>query len=273
MLDFLKDFSMGQYVPGESYIHHLDSRMKIVLVMIFIVNVFITSNLATMAALFLFVLLLVQLAGLRIVYFFRGIRAVFFLLIVVAGLNLFFISDGTTVFSCGILHITDRGIYQTALVTGRILLLVIATTLLTLTTSPVDLTYALEKILKPAALCGFPAHDFALMTTIALRFIPILSRELDKIIKAQIARGIDFRKGRIRARLGKISALLLPLFFNSFKRADELALAMEVRCYTGGEGRTSLREYRLTGKDFAALLLFLGLITASRMDLILRFMP
>ncbi|MDD2715866.1 MAG: energy-coupling factor transporter transmembrane component T [Candidatus Wallbacteria bacterium] len=272
MLSYLRDFSLGQYIPGNSYLHHLDARMKVILMFIFIANVFVVKTIFLYLLLFLFISDLILLARLRFYHFIRGLRAVLFLVIFVTLMNLLFITDGKVIFSFWILKITDQGLSQTLIVISRLLLLVMTTTLLTLTTSPVDLTYALEKLGKPLKKIGFPVHEFALMTTIALRFIPILARELDKIIKAQIARGINFGKGNFIVRLRKVSSLLLPLFFNSFKRADELSLAMEVRCYTGGEGRTSLREYRLKTIDFAALLLFVSLFVSCKLGLLIIWM-
>lgn len=269
MIGFLKDFSLGQYVPGNSQIHRMDARMKIVLSFLFIVNVFMVKNLTVLLMLFLFILFLVLLARLKFFFFLKGLRAIVFLLVIVAFFNLFFIRDGSVIYEYGVIRITDKGMEQTARNVGRLMLLVMSTTLLTLTTSPVDLTYGLEKILGPLSRVGFPVHEFALMMTISLRFIPILARELDKIIKAQTARGIDLSKGSLPSRLRKISSLLLPLFFNSFRRADDLALAMEVRCYTGGEGRTSFREYSLKAREFLALAIFCSMLLATRADLVI----
>jgi len=185
--------------------------------------------------------------------------------------NIFFIDEGKVIIDFEWFSITDIALIRTSVVLSRLIILVMATSLITLTTSPVDLTYALEKLLSPTKIIGFPVHEFSLMMTISLRFIPILGRELDKIIKAQLARGIDPSKGSLKKRAEKISSMLIPLFFNAFKRADELALAMDVRCYTGGDGRTSFREYKINKKDIFSFILILSLLIACRADIILRF--
>lgn len=270
MLDILRDFSMGQYVPGDSILHRLDPRVKIICLMIFALNIFCISDNFIYFLFLLLILDLIMLAGLKVIHFLRGLRAVLFLLVVLGLMNLFFTAGGTPVFSWKFITVTDLGISRTLTVIFRIGILVMSTTLLTLTTSPVDFTYALEKLLKPSEKLGFPVHEFALMVTISLRFIPVLTRELDRIIKAQMARGISFRKGSFRSRMKKTALLLLPLFINSFKRADELSLAMEVRCYTGGDGRSSMKEYHLGLLDVLSPFLFIILLLGSRLDLFVK---
>lgn len=258
-----KNFSLGQYVPGNSIVHKLDSRMKFIVLFMFMINLFIIKDVKWFFIIGLFLLDIILLTRINILFFIKSLKAILFFILMVVFFNIFFIKEGTVAFTFMGIELTDVAIEQTSIVLLRLILLVLASSVLTLTTSPVDITYSLEKLLKPLKIIGFPVHEFALMVTISLRFIPILGREMEKIIKAQIARGIDFRKGNLKQRLEKLSAILLPLFFNSFKRADELAIAMEIRCYTGGEGRTTLREYKIKIIDFFAFLVFLFFLIIS----------
>lgn len=270
MLDMFRDFSLGQYIHGDSILHHLDGRIKLISLSIIILTIFMIKYPLHYLLLFIFIFILVILSGLKFSYFMKSLKAIAFLLIAVSLFNLFFIKEGKVLIHLLWFSITDKALLQTSIVLSRLILLIMSSSLVTLTTSPVDLTYAIEKLLTPFKKVGFPAHEFSLMMTISLRFIPILGRELDKIIKAHLARGINPSKGSLKSRAEKISSMLLPLFFNAFKRADDLALAMDVRCYTGGEGRTSLREYKISLKDFIALILCIFFLLACRLDLLLK---
>ncbi len=197
----------------------------------------------------------IGLSGIRLSVFLRGLRPILFIVLFTAVLNLFFTQGGTSLFSLGIFHITDMGLRQAVLMMLRITMLLLSTLLLTYTTSPLMLTDALDRLMSPLKLIKVPVHDFTMIMSIALRFIPTLIQETDKIISAQKARGADFESGNLFRRAKSLIPILIPLFISAFRRAEDLATAMDARCYRGGEGRTRLRQPKLLVRDFCLLFL------------------
>ncbi|MBQ1935919.1 MAG: energy-coupling factor transporter transmembrane protein EcfT [Clostridia bacterium] len=254
----IKDITLGQYFPGDSLLHRLDPRCKLILAVLYMVFLFMTQNPWVYLGLGLLLALFVLVSKIPVGFFLRGLKPVAFLIAFTAVFNLFFGSANAehVYFSWGIIRITDAGIRQALLMAVRILLLVSATSLLTFTTTPILLTDALERLLSPLKKLGVPVYEFAMMMTIALRFIPTLIEEVDKIIKAQAARGADFDSGNLLQRAKSFVPVLVPLFISAFRRADDLATAMESRCYHGGEGRTRLRELRFARRDIVAFVFF-----------------
>ncbi|HHT70500.1 MAG: energy-coupling factor transporter transmembrane component T [bacterium] len=262
----LKDITLGQYVPGDSLLHRLDPRSKIIGSMLYIVALFLLKSPAGYAVMTVFTAALVLLSALPLGYVLRGVRPVFYIVLFTLVLN-FFLTPGQVVWKLGPLKATAEGIRLGIFMGWRLLLLVLTTSLLTLTSSPIALTDGIEYLLRPFKRLGVPAHELAMMMTIALRFIPTLLEETDKIMKAQMARGADFETGNIIQRARGMIPLLVPLFVSAFRRADELATAMEARCYRGGEGRTRLKELQFAGRDWVALaasVLLLALGVADR---------
>ena len=262
----LKDITIGQYVPGNSAIHRLDPRVKLVISLAFIILVFFIKSYVGYLIAALFLAGAVLLSRLSFRYLIRGIKPLLFIIVLTFVLNLF-LSPGETVwFQWWILKFTQEGLIQATYLAVRLIMLVLATSLLTLTTSPMALTDGLERLMSPLARIGFPAHELAMMMTIALRFIPTLLEETDKIMKAQMARGADFESGNLLARAKSLVPLLVPLFVSAFRRADELARAMEARCYRGGAGRTRMKVMRMGALDVRAAVIFLALTTLILLD-------
>ncbi|NPV54035.1 MAG: energy-coupling factor transporter transmembrane protein EcfT [Firmicutes bacterium] len=249
------NITIGQHIPGDSIVHRLDPRTKILLTLAVVVGIFFVEELWGYVLFFLFVGSVVALSRIPPGYIVRGLRPLIIILVLTFLLHLF-MNPGRELFELGPLIATYAGAYKGVLMVGRLVLLVVATSMLTLTTSPIQLTDGMEAILRPARRVGVPAHELAMMMTIALRFIPTLLEETDKIMKAQMARGADFESGNVFQRARSLVPLLVPLFVIAFRRADELAIAMEARCYRGGEGRTRMRQLKATLNDYVA-----GLVT------------
>ena len=259
----LSNITMGQYYPTDSIVHRLDPRVKILLTIAFIVGIFLVHSLWGYALALVFVYFMACLSHVPFKMLMRGLRPLRFILVLTFVLNLFFSGEGTILWQWSFITITHEGLSRAVHYCLRLLFLVIGTSLLTLTTSPVSLSDGLELLLSPLKIIHFPAHELAMMMTIALRFIPTLLEEADKIMKAQMARGADFESGNLLARAKAMVPLLVPLFVSAFRRAGDLAMAMESRCYRGGEGRTRLRVLKLTRADLYASLImaaFVGLI-------------
>ena len=253
----LGNITIGQYVGGDSFLHRTDPRTKIIAAIITMAAIFIMADIISyivFAAVLLFVILICRIP---VKYTLRGLRPIFFLILFTVVINLFTIK-GIVVLDLGFASITEEGIYTAVRLALRLILLVISASMLTLTTTPINLTDGIERLLMPLSRLGFPGHEIALMMTIALRFIPTLVEETDKIMKAQKSRGADFESGNLIKRAKSFLPVLVPLFVNSFKRADDLAVAMEARGYRGGKGRTRLKELHFTFTDlrFAFSLLF-----------------
>ncbi len=256
----LKDITMGQYYPGDSFVHRLDPRMKIVLTVMMIVAVFMVHSLVGYALVLAFVYWITKLATIPFKLLMKGIKPLRFILILTFLLNLLFSNGETVWWQWSFITITQEGLTQAIHYSLRLMFLVVGTSLLTLTTSPVSLADGLELLLSPLKKVHFPAHELAMMMTIALRFIPTLLEEADKIMKAQMARGADFESGNLFARAKAMVPLLVPLFVSAFRRAGDLAMAMEARCYHGGENRTRLRVLKITKNDWLAFGVMCGLI-------------
>ena len=245
----LKDITLGQYLPGNTVVHRLDPRTKILLTVLYIAMIFCVSSPVWYVLPLCYVILAARLAGLSFRQLLKSIKPLRFLLILTFVLNLFF-SSGTTIWlQWKFITITREGVLLAVHFSMRLIFLVVGTSVLTLTTSPVALSDGIELLLRPLRVVHFPAHELAMMMTIALRFIPTLIEETDKIMKAQMARGADFESGNLIKRAKAMIPLLVPLFVSAFRRAGELAMAMEARCYHGGEGRTRLRVLRFTRED------------------------
>ena len=245
----LSDITLGQYFPGNSVIHRMDPRMKLILTIVYIVGVFLVGNLPGYAIALAFLYLIVRLSGIKFSYLVKGVKPLRFIILFTFILNLFFVQGETPLVSLGFFTLTLEAVENAVFFALRLVFLVMGTSVLTLTTSPVRLTDGLERLLHPLQKFHFPSHELAMMMTIALRFIPTLLEETDKIKKAQMARGADFESGNLLDRAKAMIPLLVPLFVSAFKRANDLAMAMEARCYRGGDHRTRLRELKYTKLD------------------------
>ncbi len=258
----LRDITVGQYYPSNSVIHQLDPRLKILGTFLYILMLFICGDLISYAISATFLAILIFLAKIPLRYIFRGLRAIFFVLLLSVGLNLFF-TEGRVIFRFYFLKITYEGLMKTLILGIRLVFIIIASSLLTLTTTPTNLTDGLERSLHFLHYIKVPVHDIAMMMSIALRFIPILMEETNKIMKAQTARGADFETGGIVRRVRAMIPILVPLFISAFRRANDLAVAMDARCYRGEAGRTKMRPLKYSGKDYGGylvLILFLGIL-------------
>ena len=254
----LKDITLGQYFPGNSLLHRFDPRSKILFTVLFIAAIFLCKGLVSYGITLLILLMMIGISKVQPRVFLKGMKPVVFIVVCTAILNLFYTS-GTVLWSWGILKITEEGIWKAGFMVLRILMLIACTLLLTYTTSPILLTDGLEKLLRPLKKLHFPVHELSMMMSIALRFIPTLIQETDKIISAQKARGSDFDSGNLIQKAKALIPILIPLFISSFRRAEELAIAMECRCYHGDEGRTSLRQLRYAGRDYGLIVFSIAL--------------
>lgn len=262
----IRDITLGQYYPEQSVIHRLDARTKILGTLLYIIEVFLVNSFAGFGLVILALGILIGISRVPVRFIFKGLKAVVFIILLTFVLNLFMF-DGTVLWHWKFLTITYEGLYRSCFMALRLILLIIGTSMLTLTTKPMELTDGLEKLLKPFNRLGLPSHEIALMMSIALRFIPTLLEETDKIMKAQQARGADFESGNLIQRVKNMIPILIPLFVGSFRIAQDLALAMEARCYHGGVGRTRMKEIVFSRRDGVAgvlLAVFLGIVIASR---------
>ncbi|MBZ5751404.1 energy-coupling factor transporter transmembrane component T family protein [Metabacillus rhizolycopersici] len=250
---------IGKYVPGHSLIHKMDSRAKLVMIFAFVFIVFLANNLLTYLVLGLFTLLIVLLTKLPVRFLLKGLRPILWIILFTFILHLIVTKEGDILFDLGFFRIYEEGLKQGIYISLRFLYLILMTTILTLTTTPIEITDGMESLLSPFKKLGLPVHELALMMSISLRFIPTLMEETDKIAKAQMARGADFTSGPIKDRLKAVVPLLVPLFISAFKRAEELATAMEARGYQGGEGRTKLRQLKWKTLDTSVLTLLVAL--------------
>lgn len=257
----LKDVTLGQFFPGNSLIHRLDPRAKLALVMLFVVALFTAKGLLGYGLVFLWLAYAVLTSRISLKIFFRGMKPLVFILVFTVALNALYI-PGTPIFSWWIITVTREGLITGAYMLARIMMLVSGTFLLTYTTSPIMLTDALERVLGPLKKIKVPVHELAMMMTIALRFIPTLIEETQKIMSAQQARGADFESTNLIKRVKALIPLLVPLFVSAFQRAEDLAVAMECRCYNGGVGRTRLRVLHMEAIDYAALTVTIALLAA-----------
>jgi len=250
----LKNITIGQHYPIESKIHDLDPRVKISITFIYIISLFLINKFYAYFLVFLFLAIVIGLSKVPFKMIIRGLKPILIIIAITFLINLF-MTPGEILYQIGFLDITREGLRQAGFMALRLILLIIGTSMLTLTTSPILLTDGIESLLNPYKKIGLPAHELAMMMTIALRFIPTLMEETEKIMKAQKARGADFESGNIVRRAKSLVPLLVPLFVSAFRRADELAMAMEARCYRGGEHRTRMRKLMMVRADYVAILI------------------
>ncbi len=258
----LRDITLGQYYRTESVIHRLDPRVKIVGTFSFIISLFLVKNFIGYAIAGLFLVICIKLSNVPPKFIFRGMKAIFFLLLITMVFNLF-LTPGEAIFSFWKFQITKEGIKLAAMMGIRLVFLITGSSLMTLTTTPNNLTDGLENLLNPLKKIRVPVHEISMMMSIALRFIPILMEETDKIMKAQMARGADFESGSLIQRAKSLIPLLVPLFISAFRRANDLAMAMEARCYRGGEGRTKMKPLIYKKRDaigYLVIVLFVALV-------------
>ncbi|QSQ09000.1 Energy-coupling factor transporter transmembrane protein EcfT [Koleobacter methoxysyntrophicus] len=268
----LKNITIGQYIPGESAIHRMDPRSKIIITLIYIVLLFLIKDFYGYLFLSTFVILPVLISGIPARFIFKGLKPLLVIILITMSFNIF-LTGGEVIYQLGPFNITKEGIRMAVFIALRLIFLITGTSLLTLTTSPIALTDGIEFLLNPFKRIGVPAHELAMMMTIALRFIPTLLDETEKIMKAQMARGADFESGNLLSRAKNLVPLLVPLFISAFRRADELAMAMEARCYRGGENRTRMKQLKITGIDYAAYMFTVAVgtyILFSRFGILLR---
>ncbi len=263
----LKDITLGQYFPMDSVVHRMDARYKIIITMVFLVMLFWGQHLTSLLAGLLFVAVATICSKIPPKMLLKSIKPIVPVLVITGVLNLFLLSGGKVLWEWKFIKLTEQGVQTSVFMLVRICLLIAGTSLLTYTTSPIVLTDAIESLLSPLKKLKMPVHELAMMMTIALRFIPTLIEETDKIMAAQKARGADMESGSLIQRAQALVPILIPLFVSAFRRAEELALAMECRCYHGGEGRTRLRQLKSGLRDYVALgltlLLFAAVITLN----------
>ncbi|WP_156291739.1 energy-coupling factor transporter transmembrane component T family protein [Oceanobacillus salinisoli] len=251
---------IGQYVPGDSLVHRLDPRTKITIIFFYVFIVFFANNLPSYGILILFALSSMLTSRVPIRFIMKGLTPVWFLIIFTFILHLFVTKEGNVIFNFWIFEFYSGGVIQGIAISTRFFLLILVTSLLTLTTTPIEITDAIEDMLRPLNKIKFPVHELALMMSISLRFIPTLMQETEKISRAQASRGVDFRTGPVKERIKAVVPLLVPLFVSAFKRAEELAMAMEARGYQGGEGRSKLRELKIEKIDIFVYFIFVLVI-------------
>ena len=257
----LKDITLGQYFPGNSILHRLDPRTKILLTAMYIVALFLARQLVGYGIMMVVLASAIAVSKVKLKTIFRGLKPIMIIIIITAFLNLFW-TPGQTIWKWGFLNLTVEGIWSAIFMVLRISMLILCTFLLTYTTSPILLTDGLENLMGPLKKIHVPVHELSMMMSIALRFIPTLIEETDKIMSAQKARGADFDTGGLMDKAKALIPLLVPLFISAFRRADELAIAMECRCYHGGEGRTRLRQLKYRKSDVAFLVCGLAVCVA-----------
>ena len=258
----LKDITLGQYFPGNSVIHRLDPRTKLIMLVVYIVALFMATGWVAYGVLFAALVWVIKISTIPVKSIVKGMKPLVMILIFTGLLNLFFTQEGTLLVDFWIIKIYSGGLSRAAMMVVRILMLITCTFLLTYTTSPIALTDGLEALMNPLKKVGVPVHELSMMMCIALRFIPTLIEETDKIMCAQKARGADFENGSLIDRAKALIPILVPLFISAFRRADELATAMECRCYQGGEGRTKMKLLRYHREDFVSFGIGAALVAA-----------
>lgn len=248
----IRDITIGQYYPANSKLHRLDPRVKIVCTLLFLISLFCFQNIWGYVVATIFLASIIRISKVPFKFIVKGLRPVIMLLMITVLFNLFLTKTGTIIFEIWILKITDEGLRTAGFMTVRLIYLILGSSLMTFTTTPNALTDGIEKLLWPLRKIKLPVHEIAMMMSIALRFIPILLEETDKIMKAQIARGADLESGNIIQKAKAMIPILVPLFVSAFRRATDLAMAMEARCYRGGEGRTKMKPLVYQKKDYIA---------------------
>lgn len=263
----IRDITIGQYYPTDSILHRLDPRVKLVGTLMFIVSLFLFRSFFGYIAVTIFLFTVIKLSKVPFRFIVRGLKAILILLLFTVFFNLF-LTPGEPIFKLGFIKVSLEGLKSAGFMAIRLTYLIIGSSLMTFTTTPNQLTDGLEKLLRPLRRIKVPVHEIAMMMSIALRFIPILLEETDKIMKAQMARGADFDNGSLMKRAKSLIPLLVPLFVSAFRRANDLAMAMEARCYRGGDGRTKMKPLKYKRIDFlgyGCLLLYLAAVIGSRM--------
>ena len=262
----LRDITLGQYYPADSVIHRLDPRVKLFGTIIYIISLFSMRGIVALGVATLFLFVVIKVSKVPFKFMVKGLKAIMILLLITAVFNLF-LTPGETLVSFWKFRITEEGVANAVMIAIRLTFLILGTSIMTLTTTPNQLTDGMEKSMMPLSKIGVPVHAIAMMMSIALRFIPILIEETDKIMKAQMARGADFESGNLLKRVKNMIPLLVPLFISAFRRADDLAMAMEARCYHGGEGRTKMKPLHYAKRDYLTyliLLAYLAVVIACR---------
>lgn len=257
----IRDITLGQYYPGSSWIHKLDPRTKIIGTFVFIIALFVVKDFWGYLVSVIGLGAVIAISRVPLKFILKGLKPIFLIIIFTFTINMF-MTKGTPIVGIGFLVITEEGLYKALFMGVRLVLLIIGSSLLTLTTKPINLTDGIERLLNPFRRFGLPAHELAMMMTIALRFIPTLLEETDKIMKAQMARGADFESGNIIRRAKALIPLLVPLFISAFRIAQDLAMAMEARCYRGGDKRTRMNAMKFGGRDVAAAIILLMFLAA-----------
>lgn len=263
----IRDITIGQYYPAQSPVHRLDPRVKIICTLIFLVSLFVQNSLLGYAVATIFLMIVIKASQVPLKFMLKGLKAIVILLLFTVVMNLFLTKGGETLVHFWIFTITEQGLRVSVFMAIRLIYLIVGSSLMTLTTTPNSLTDGIESVLKPLNKINVPVHEIAMMMSIALRFIPILLEETDKIMKAQMARGADFETGNLIQKAKSMVPLLVPLFISAFRRATDLAMAMEARCYRGGEGRTKMKPLKYEKRDHKAYLVYavyLVLIVAGR---------
>lgn len=253
----LRDITIGQYYPADSVIHKLDPRVKLMAALLYIISLFTFRGIAGFILVSIFLVFMIRLSKVPFSYMVKGLKAIVILMVITAAFNLFLTPGEDVLVHFWIFTITMEGVKNAVFMLVRLIYLIVGTSIMTLTTTPNQLTDGLEKALMPLSKIKVPVHAIAMMMSIALRFIPILIEETDIIMKAQMARGADFENGNLIRRAKSMVPLLVPLFVSAFRRADDLAMAMEARCYVGGSGRTKMKPLRYTKRDYMAYLILI----------------
>lgn len=259
----IRDITIGQYYPSNSKLHRLDPRVKIMCTLLYLISLFLFRNIWGYLAATVFLIAVIRISKVPFRYIIRGLKPIMMLLMITVLFNLFLTKTGNIVFEVWILKITDEGIRTAVFMAIRLTYLILGSSLMTFTTTPNALTDGIEKLLWPFQKMKLPVHEIAMMMSIALRFIPILLEETDKIMKAQIARGADLESGNIIQKAKSMIPILVPLFVSAFRRANDLAMAMEARCYRGGEGRSKMKPLLYQRKDYIAYAITIFYVVAA----------
>ncbi len=252
----ISDITIGQYYKGDSFVHKMDPRIKIIITVLFVVIIFMCKNFYSLLLTAALLTASILMSKVPFKMFFKSLKPIIPIVLFTAVINIFYIGGGTELISLGFVKITSKGVFTAVFMAIRIVLLIMSSSILTYTTVPTMLTDAIEKLLSPLKIFHIQVHTLAMMMTLALRFIPTLIEEIERIMNAQKARGADFENGSFTDRAKALVPVLIPLFVSAFRRAYELAFAMNCRCYTGGEGRTRMKQMKLHPTDFAALFVF-----------------
>ena len=266
----IRDITLGQYYPADSILHKLDPRVKLVTTIVFLIALFVADDWVGYLVATVFLVAVIKLSKVPFHFMVKGLKAIFFILLITMFFNLFLTPGDVVLVQIWKLKITDKGLHTAIFMAIRLIYLILGSSVMTLTTTPNDLTDGLEKLMSPLKKLHVPVHEVSMMMSIALRFIPILLEETDKIMKAQIARGADFEHGNLVQKAKNLVPLLVPLFISAFRRANDLAMAMEARCYRGGEGRTKMKPLVYVKRDYYAysvVALFMAAIIAVRVVL------